>query len=377
MPEHTIAENLQRLVDAKEDIADAITAKGGTVGANDGLEDFASDIATIPSSGGGVEFSNTPKAFDLMKNIRNLDVVIPEGCTSIYGYAYDVNYGAFSNCTGLNSVKIPLTVTSIGSSAFYGSGLKTIEIPSSVTTIARSAFDSSALEKIYIDKPQNSISDSPWGATNADIIWRTERFTSAVNEVSPGTTLTTSISCTIGDLVVATFVIRGNTYTIDSGWTLLGISEVVGNFNQRTAMAYKIAASSSESFTVTQDTAGRIYTNLVSITGASIGTFSGFTTQATGSSITLPKPQGLVIWGVSASIWGTSSPFSLWDISDKSDVTAIQLPTTTQPRCLTALDQSNNASETFTYSPDISGDAGLAAASLTITGIDNFWYYDD
>lgn len=50
---NTIAENLQRLIDAKEDIADAITAKGGTVGANDGLEEFASDIATIPSGSGG------------------------------------------------------------------------------------------------------------------------------------------------------------------------------------------------------------------------------------------------------------------------------------------------------------------------------------
>lgn len=46
---NTIAENLQRLIDAKEDIADAIIAKGGTVGANDGLEEFATDIATIPS----------------------------------------------------------------------------------------------------------------------------------------------------------------------------------------------------------------------------------------------------------------------------------------------------------------------------------------
>lgn len=152
---------------------------------------------------------------------------------------------------------------------------------------------------------------------------------------------------------------------------------MVGTFNQRTAMAYKTATSSSESLTVTQDTAGRIYINLVSITGASVGTFSGFTTQATGESITMSKPQGLVIWGVSSSLWGTQTPYKLWDISDKSDVAAIQLPNTTQPRCLTALDQSNNASETFTYSPDTSGDAGLAAASLTITGIDNFWYYDD
>lgn len=50
---NTIAENLQRLIDAKTAIGSAITAKGGTVGANDGLEEFASDIATIPSGGGG------------------------------------------------------------------------------------------------------------------------------------------------------------------------------------------------------------------------------------------------------------------------------------------------------------------------------------
>ena len=48
---NTVAENLQRLKTAKTAIGNAITAKGGTVGANDGLEEFASDIATIPSGG--------------------------------------------------------------------------------------------------------------------------------------------------------------------------------------------------------------------------------------------------------------------------------------------------------------------------------------
>ena len=45
----TTAYNLARLVDAKIDIGNAITAKGGTVGTNDGLEEFASDIDTIQS----------------------------------------------------------------------------------------------------------------------------------------------------------------------------------------------------------------------------------------------------------------------------------------------------------------------------------------
>jgi hypothetical protein len=47
---NTIAENLQRLVDAKEDIADAIITNGGTVTSGDGFEDFPADINTITAN---------------------------------------------------------------------------------------------------------------------------------------------------------------------------------------------------------------------------------------------------------------------------------------------------------------------------------------
>lgn len=47
---NTTAYELARLVDAKIDIGNAITAKGGTVGANDGLEEFATDIDTIQTT---------------------------------------------------------------------------------------------------------------------------------------------------------------------------------------------------------------------------------------------------------------------------------------------------------------------------------------
>lgn len=57
----TIAENLQRLVDAKSDIADAITAKGGTVNHGDGFEEFPADIATIPSGGEETALNHTTK----------------------------------------------------------------------------------------------------------------------------------------------------------------------------------------------------------------------------------------------------------------------------------------------------------------------------
>lgn len=369
---NTLEENVNRVKAAKTAIANAITAKGGTVGANDGLEDFAADIATIPSGGGeyNAEFGNTPTEFG-MRNI--VSVNIPNGITSI-------GSSAFSNCSKLTSVNIPNSVTSIGNTVFNACiGLTSIVIPESVETIGGSTFNGcSALTTINIYKEEDAISGAPWGAANAQVNWlRQNRYTSVVNEISSGTTLTTSVSCTVGDLVVATFVIRGDTYTISNDWTLLGLSEVVGTFNQRTGMAYKIATSATESLTVTQDSSIRIYTNLVAITGGSVETFSGFTTQATGSSITMNRPSGLVIWGVSSSLWSTATPYLPWEISDTNDIKAIQLPTSTQPRCLTALDQGNDSTVTFRYSPDLTGDAGLAAASLTITGIDNFWYYDE
>jgi hypothetical protein len=59
MPEHTIAENLTRLQNAKTAIGNAITAKGGTVAASDGLEEFAADIATIVTVTGGHEVTVT------------------------------------------------------------------------------------------------------------------------------------------------------------------------------------------------------------------------------------------------------------------------------------------------------------------------------
>ena len=59
MPEHTIAQNLQRLQDAKTAISNAITIKGGTVNVGDGFEEFSTAIGTIPVRGynhGGVNF---------------------------------------------------------------------------------------------------------------------------------------------------------------------------------------------------------------------------------------------------------------------------------------------------------------------------------
>lgn len=206
------------------------------------------------------------------------------------------------------------------------------------------------------------------GASNIVSVYK-----STPNEIASGTELTTSIGCTVGDMVVATFAIRGTTYTISEGWTFLGISDAESSSNQRTGFAYKFAESTTESITITQDSAGRIYTNLVSLTGATGITFNGFMLEEGVTSVTAEKPDGLVLWGLSSNLWGTSSPYKLWEVSNNEDIRLIQLGTTTASRLLTALDQSNDANVTFTYVAS-TGTTNISYGSCTITGIPGFWY---
>ncbi len=82
-------------------------------------------------------------------------VTIPNSVTSIGG-------GAFSNCSGLTSVTIPNSVTSIGNRAFNGcSGLTSITIPNSVTSIGDEAFSGcKGLTSFTIPNTVTSIGES-------------------------------------------------------------------------------------------------------------------------------------------------------------------------------------------------------------------------
>ncbi len=81
-------------------------------------------------------------------------LTIPSGVTSISDYAFD-------GCSGLTSLTIPSGVTSIGKCAFEGcSGLTSLTLPSSVTSIGWSAFEGcSGLTSLTIPSSVTSIGD--------------------------------------------------------------------------------------------------------------------------------------------------------------------------------------------------------------------------
>lgn len=125
----TLEENVNRVKAAKTAIGNAITAKGGTVGANDGLEDFASDIGTIPSGGGDYNIKSiavTGSPYTMSNNVTEVNV--PEGNISIGDNAFK-DYGR------LTKITFPNTVTSIGASAFRGCMSLTELVIPNMTTI--------------------------------------------------------------------------------------------------------------------------------------------------------------------------------------------------------------------------------------------------
>ena len=93
------------------------------------------------------------------------DIVIPEKVKfasrgDVYYTVIGIDELAFSGCTGLTSVTIPNSVTSIGSRAFKGcTGLTSITIPNSITKINYDAFEGCTnLKKLAIEDGKKTLS---------------------------------------------------------------------------------------------------------------------------------------------------------------------------------------------------------------------------
>ena len=189
-------------------------------------------------------------------------------------------------------------------------------------------------------------------------------------EVKSGTTLTSQVACNVGDLVIAAIVTR-SPLTVSDGWSLISTSTAIAGdtLNQILSWAYKYAESESESITVTQETANRIYINMCSLQGATGYVDNGFTydTATDTTSFTITKPSGLTLWAASTPSWSTSPPYGAGTISNDSSSTQLD-QASTQPRLALFYDQSNDSSVTFT-----TGTTGVRTfGSLTIQGMTAF-----
>lgn len=190
------------------------------------------------------------------------------------------------------------------------------------------------------------------------------------NDVESATTLGTSITCEVGDLILAQIIVR-SALTLPTGWTLLRtIPAVDPPTNQTLSFAYKRATSTSETLTVTQATAGRIYTNLVRLSNAvSISYIQSC--EKTGTSIksissTKPVTPNMVIWGAASSTWKNGSPYGDWTYSPSTLDYYSLSQTSRQPRLGTFVDSSGAGERTFTIPYDTS--TSMMCGAVEIVG---------
>lgn len=158
------------------EIANAIRTKKSSSNPISALN-FASEILSIPSGSGGLEFlmrASTPegsKAILTQDGDGTFHAEIPDGVTVIGTYAFTFNQltsviipdsviiigdQAFQY-NQLTSVTIGNSVTNIENSAFYGNQLTSVVIPNSVTDIGQFAFHTNQLTSVTIPNSATSI----------------------------------------------------------------------------------------------------------------------------------------------------------------------------------------------------------------------------
>lgn len=136
-------------VEDKDTIAEVLAEISKLLGAEtdyDTIAELVDQIADAARNKNVVSFARVG-TMTLLNSIRGLNIKVPTGVTAI-------GEGAFTGCTGLESITIPHGVTSIAEDAFSGC---------------------TALETISIDQSEGSITGSPWGAPETcEIIWTGE-----------------------------------------------------------------------------------------------------------------------------------------------------------------------------------------------------------
>ena len=182
-----IAENLQVILKAKNDLKNSINAKNaGAITDSTPFSAYPNSISAIETRtldmsdrvvSDCIELKDyTDSAFNVKKCIKEInipttvtslgescfeecsslkDIIIPDSVTSLGSYC-------FQNCSSLKDIIIPDSVTSLGSYCFQNcSSLTSVTISDSVTSLGSSCFDScSSLSAITIPDSVTSLGGS-------------------------------------------------------------------------------------------------------------------------------------------------------------------------------------------------------------------------
>jgi len=159
---------------------------------------------------------------------------IPSSLKSVTVTGGNILYGAFYNCSGVTSITVPDSVTSIGSRAFYYcSGLTSVTIPDSVTSIGVYAFKGcSGLTSITIPDSVASVGEEAFsGCTSLTTVnWNATACTYARSSNSIFYDCSNLTTINIGNNVT---IIPSNAFGGCSGLTSITIPDSVTSIGSR------------------------------------------------------------------------------------------------------------------------------------------------
>ena len=187
----------------------------------------------------------------------------------------------------------------------------------------------------------------------------------AIIDIDSNVTLSTNISCEEGALVIVSAVIRSGLVSVTSGWNYLTESPpiVASSYNQTCYMFYKIAEGSTETFAITQATAGRIYIASFCLRTDKVPSeATDLSILGTGANtLTYEKQQARFCVGAIHSLyWGATSPYLPWN-STPILYKYAELAPTRQSRLLLFIDEEAPLSRTLFTGLSGTGDDCLLA----------------
>ena len=162
-----------------------------------------------------------------------------------------------------------------------------------------------------------------------------------------------------GDIILATISARSE-LTLPDNLTLLHTSETFGSVNQTMSFAWmRVETTGEQTFTIHQAKEARFYLNLIALRGAKAVVYDGThyaispSDNVTSSNPLVPNGKAsdeILIWGCSANLWSTSSPYGEWQISNEETTIICLDPKNTQSRQANFIDAIEDDGQRSFYS---------------------------